>query len=217
MAHFLPPPAVPPRKSRFLPCPARARAAPSSQFGNSARRGFAVVAEEVRNLARRSADAAKETSDLISEAQAKSAKGVEISNEVSQMLNDILLAIEQVSNLIAEVAGASEEQKTNVEQVNVAIRQMDELTQSNSANSEQTASAGGELTVQAQALAKLVERLGRMSGMVTGGGRHGWDRPGNGSGNGMGEPPAAGNRGGPDPMAGRASLAPRADSPSAAP
>lgn len=187
-------------------------AAVEAARAGEAGKGFAVVAEEVRNLARRSADAAKETSDLISDAQAKSAQGVEISNEVSQMLNDILLAVEQVSNLIAEVAGASEEQKNNVEQVNVAIRQMDELTQSNSANSEQTASAGGELTVQAQALAQLVERLGRMSGMVTGGGRHGWNRPGNG----MGEPPAVGNRGGPDPMAGRASLAPSAQSSPAA-
>ncbi len=121
--------------------------------------GFAVVADEVRNLAQRCAQAAKETAQKIDESNMKSARGVEISQRVSAGLNSILEKARQVDPLVGEIATASQEQRQGVEQINLAISQMDKVTQSNAANAEETASASEELNAQAEMLLESVLSL----------------------------------------------------------
>jgi hypothetical protein len=121
--------------------------------------GFAVVAEEVRNLAQRSAQAAKETAAKIEGAIAKSTHGVQISAKVATRLHEIVTKIRQVDELAAEVATASGEQSQGIQQVNTAVGQMDTITQSNAANAEESASAAEELNAQAQNLQDAVKSL----------------------------------------------------------
>ena len=121
--------------------------------------GFAVVADEVRNLARRSADAAKETAAKIEGAIAKTAQGVDISRKVSEALNDIVAKARQVDQLATEVATASQEQTQGIVQINTAVGQMDQVTQSNAASAEESAAAAEELNAQAYALKSVVGEL----------------------------------------------------------
>jgi methyl-accepting chemotaxis protein len=121
--------------------------------------GFAVVAEEVRNLAQRSAQAAKETAAKIEGAISRTAQGVEISGKVAQTLNEIVTKARQVDELAAEVAGASGEQTQGITQINVAVGQMDKVTQSNAASAEESAAAAEELTAQAYAMKDSVREL----------------------------------------------------------
>jgi len=133
--------------------------------------GFAVVADEVRNLAQRSAQAAKETAGKIEGAIAKSAQGVEISNAVAQSLNEILIKSRQMDELAAEVATASREQTEGITQINVAVGQMDKVTQSNAATAEESAAAAEELSAQAetmnQAVSELLHLVGGQNGSAT--------------------------------------------------
>ena len=126
--------------------------------------GFAVVADEVRNLAQRSAQAAKETTAKIEGAISKTGQGVEISNKVTQTLNEIVTKARQVDELAAEVAGASREQTQGITQINTAVGQMDKVTQSNAASAEESAAAAAELNAQAGAMkasvAELLELVG---------------------------------------------------------
>jgi methyl-accepting chemotaxis protein len=127
--------------------------------------GFAVVADEVRNLAQRSAQAAKETSAKIEGAIAKTGQGVEISGKVAQALNEIVTRARQVDELAAEVAGASREQSQGIEQVNLAVSQMDKVTQGTAASAEESASAAEELNAQAEAMkASVIELLNLVDG-----------------------------------------------------
>lgn len=126
--------------------------------------GFAVVADEVRNLAQRSAQAAKETAAKIEGAIAKTANGVEISTKVAQVLNDIVAKARQVDELVAEVATASREQTNGILQINTAVTQMDKVTQSNASNAEESASAGEELTGQAESLKAVAVELQELVG-----------------------------------------------------
>ena len=96
--------------------------------------GFAVVAEEVRNLAQRSAQAAKETASKISEATSRSELGVGLSRNVSTVLQDILGKAREVDRLASEVANASQEQSSGLSQLSEAVSQMDKVTQGNAAN-----------------------------------------------------------------------------------
>ncbi len=121
--------------------------------------GFAVVAEEVRNLAQRSAQAAKETAGKIEGAIAKTGQGVEISSQVAKTLNDIVTKVRQVDELVAEVAGASREQTEGIGQINTAVGQMDKVTQSNAASAEESAAAAEELNAQADAMKISVAEL----------------------------------------------------------
>jgi methyl-accepting chemotaxis protein len=121
--------------------------------------GFAVVADEVRNLAQRSAQAAKETAAKIEDAIIKSAQGVELSGKVSDALNDIVTKARQVDDLAAEVAGASREQTEGITQINVAISQMDKITQNNAASAEESAAAAEELSGQALGMKQAVTEL----------------------------------------------------------
>jgi len=121
--------------------------------------GFAVVADEVRNLAQRSAQAAKETAEKIEGAIAKTAQGVELSNKVSQALNDIVTKARQVDELAAELAGAAQEQTQGINQINLAVGEMDKVTQSNAATAEESAASAEELNAQAETMKKSVADL----------------------------------------------------------
>jgi hypothetical protein len=110
--------------------------------------GFAVVAGEVRTLAQRSAQAARETATRIEEASVKSARGAELAQRVGQSLRDVIDNTKRVDNLIAQIAGASHEQARGLEEAVDSMERIDQLTQSNAATAEETASAARELDAQ---------------------------------------------------------------------
>ncbi|TCT23158.1 methyl-accepting chemotaxis protein [Thiobaca trueperi] len=119
-------------------------------------RGFAVVAAEVRNLAQRSANAAKEIKTLIGDSVAKVDAGTVQVNEAGQRMTEIVQSIKRVTDLVAEISAASNEQSSGIEQVNQAIIQMDDVTQQNAALVEEAAAAAESLEEQAQKLASVV-------------------------------------------------------------
>ena len=121
--------------------------------------GFAVVADEVRNLALLSAVAAKETADKIQNAIDKTAHGVSLSAKVGHTLAEIAAKARQVDELVAEVANASKEQTQGIDQLNSAIGQIDQVTQSNAATAEESASAAEELNAQTETLKDAVNQL----------------------------------------------------------
>ena len=129
--------------------------------------GFAVVADEVRNLAQRSAQAAKETTAKIEGAISKIRQGVDLSAKVSETLNDIVVKARQVDELASEVAGASREQTEGITQINVAVGQMDKVTQSNAATAEESAAAAEELNAQSLVMKQAVNELLQLVGGQT--------------------------------------------------
>jgi len=128
--------------------------------------GFAVVAEEVRNLAQRSAQAAKETATKIESAITNTDLGVEISAKVANALEEIVSKVHNVNELVTEVSSASKEQTQGIDQLNVAVSQMDRVTQSNAASAEETASAAEELNAQALSLKDSVNQLLALAGTI---------------------------------------------------
>ena len=119
-------------------------------------RGFAVVATEVRSLALRSAEAAKEIRNLIQNSLQKVEKGTELVNRSGATLQGIVGSVKRVTDIVGEIAAASAEQSTGVDQVNTAITQMDQVTQSNSAQTEELSSTAQNLSAQATRLMELV-------------------------------------------------------------
>ena len=121
--------------------------------------GFAVVAEEVRSLAQRSAQAAKETAGKIEDSVSKSEQGVQISSKVAESLQNIVSGARQVDDLVAEIANASGEQTQGIGQVNAAVSQMDKVTQSNASNAEESASAAHELDSLSRDMHRMMDDL----------------------------------------------------------
>jgi methyl-accepting chemotaxis protein len=149
-------------------------------------RGFAVVAQEVRSLAQRSAQAAKDINSLISNSTGQVKNGVELVNRAGVSLKEITGSIKEVVGIVADIATASSEQAMGIEQVNKALTQMDEVTQQNSALVEENAATARTLEQQSQAMDQQVGFF-RLDGSGHGSG-HG---PGHGAGHGAGPGRAA--------------------------
>ena len=122
-------------------------------------RGFAVVAAEVRNLAQRSAAAAKEIKSLIGESVQKVDAGGKLVHDAGKTMDEIVASVKQVSDLIAEIAAASEEQDAGIQQVNTAVTQMDQVVQQNASLVEEAAAATESMKVQASSLLRMVARF----------------------------------------------------------
>ena len=121
-------------------------------------RGFAVVATEVRNLAGRSATAAKEIKALIQDSVRKVDEGSDLVTQSGHTLEQIVASVKKVTDIVAEIAAASNEQSAGIEQVNKAVMQLDELTQQNAALVEQASAAGQSMAEQARGLNETMHR-----------------------------------------------------------
>ena len=136
------------RQTNLLALNAAIEAARAGEAG----RGFVVVASEVRSLAQRSSQAAKDIKDLITNSNAEVREGVDLVNQAGSALTEIIASIQEVANVVREIASASSEQSGGIAQVNNALSQMDEITQQNSALVEQSAAAAKMLETQAAAM-----------------------------------------------------------------
>lgn len=141
-------------------------AAVEAARAGDAGKGFAVVAEEVRALAQRSAEAAKNTAELIDGAVKNADGGVSITQEVRTILVDIVEGSKKVNGLISEIASASKEQADGIKQITEGVTSMDKVTQENSANSEESAAAANQLNEQASRLNDMIGQfnLGQKTG-----------------------------------------------------
>jgi len=142
-------------QTNLLALNAAVEAARAGEYG----KGFAVVAEEVRNLAQRSATAAKDTGALIEEAVGRTEVGTDLATKAGNALGDIVTAIRKITEFVADIATASDEQAQGVEQVNSAVSQMDKVTQQNAAAAEEAASASEQLNNMATSLEEMVGKL----------------------------------------------------------
>jgi methyl-accepting chemotaxis protein len=131
-------------------------AAVEAARAGDAGRGFAVVASEVRTLAQRSSQAAKDIKDLITNSTGQIKDGVELVNRAGTSLTEIVSSIKKVAEIVGDIANASVEQASGIEQVGKALAQMDEVTQQNSALVEENAATSKTLEQQAKAMDERV-------------------------------------------------------------
>lgn len=129
-------------------------------------KGFAVVADEVRNLAGRSAKAAKETAEMIEASGKKVENGLGVAKKTSESFGEIVSSIIKVTDIVGEIAAASNEQAQGITQSNQGLEQVDQVTQQNTANAEETASAAEELSGQAIQLQELIRQFTVTEGTV---------------------------------------------------
>jgi hypothetical protein len=145
-------------------------AAVEAARAGEAGRGFAVVAEEVRSLAMRSAEAAKNTAAMIEQSVQSARNGVSITGDVAKILEEITNSATRVNGLVGEIAAASREQAQGIGQVNLAMTQMDKVTQTTASNAEESAAASEELAAQAEQLSSVIgELVALVSGRLSGG------------------------------------------------
>jgi len=138
--------------------------------------GFAVVAEEVRNLAGRSAQAARDTALIIESNIELSGKGVTVAEKVQTALTEITVSAERVNQLMEEISAASQEQSQGVDQVTKAVTQMEKVTQQNAINAEESASISGDLNAQAENLEKIIQKLSQIINGAGAGATHKADK-----------------------------------------
>ncbi len=140
-------------------------------------KGFAVVADEVRNLAMRAAEAARETTGLIEDSTNRAKEGTDVAGEVGKALGTIVADVTKVADLVSGITKASEEQAQGVDQVNTAVSQMDKVTQQNASGAEESASAAEELSAQSLAVKGMVDEL---AAVISGSGKKDGDTWGGG-------------------------------------
>jgi methyl-accepting chemotaxis protein len=139
-------------------------AAVEAARAGEAGKGFAVVAEEVRSLAQRAAEAARDTSELIEQSVKNAENGVGVATETGEAFESIRERSMKVAELVSEMAGASRRQSEGIRHINEAVSQVDTVTRSNAATADQAASASEELSAQAEQLNTMVDDLRKVVG-----------------------------------------------------